>query len=201
MSKNCGLETFSPWDFLKHGGHEGSGYSAVWKVLNGCLFKLQASAAARCLGWQITHFILKHPWKKAASRALGLRHGLEVVMDGASDVTASRSRTPCVQTLQILKPWWRREKTQNDVRGQSGRRGASTSLGNISNLFLFYVWGGVLRGVGWVLVGLSGDAAIINRQSEGRASVHKSIAESSEIIGADFSPEGEDYLCSPVVRK
>lgn len=60
---------------------------------------------------------------------------------------------------------------------------------------------GVLSGVGWIPVGLSGDAAIINRQSEVRASVHKGIAESSEIIGADFSPQGEDYLCSPVVRK
>lgn len=60
---------------------------------------------------------------------------------------------------------------------------------------------GVLSGVGWIPVGLSRDAAIINRQSEGRASVHKGIAESSEIIGSDFSPEGEDYLCSPVVRK
>lgn len=59
--KNCSLETFSPRDFLKHGGHEGSGYSAVWKVLNGCLFKLQASVAAWCLGWQITHFSLKGP--------------------------------------------------------------------------------------------------------------------------------------------
>lgn len=27
--KNDGAETFSPGDFLRHGGHEGSGYSAV----------------------------------------------------------------------------------------------------------------------------------------------------------------------------
>lgn len=48
----------------------------------------------------------------------------------------------------------------------------------------------MLRGVGWIPVGLSGDAAIINRQSEGRASVHKGMAERSEIIEADSSPGG-----------
>lgn len=64
VKKNDGAETFSPRDFLRHGGHEGSGYSAVWKVWNGCLFKLQACVAARCLGWQITHFSLKRLQKK-----------------------------------------------------------------------------------------------------------------------------------------
>lgn len=29
QKKNDGAETFSPGDFLRHGGHEGSGYSAV----------------------------------------------------------------------------------------------------------------------------------------------------------------------------
>lgn len=29
VKKNDGAETFSPGDFLRHGGHEGSGISAV----------------------------------------------------------------------------------------------------------------------------------------------------------------------------
>lgn len=112
-----------------------------------------------------------------------------------------RANSAAFQNL-VEEHFWE-EKTEWCQRPEEVREvgGPLKGLGNISNLFLFYVWGWVLRGVGWIPVGLSGDAAIINRQSEGRASVHKGIAESSEIIGADFSPEGEDYLCSPVVRK
>lgn len=211
VKRNDGAETFSPGDFLRHGGHEGSGYSAVWKVLNGCLFKLQACAAAWCLGWQITHSSLKRLRKKKASRASALRHGQKVVMDGASDVTASRSGARCcvsVQTLATLRTSVAvhfREKIHNDVTGGGVEGGKSLhKVLAIFPIFLFYFifevgcWGG---GVGWIPVGLSGDAAIINRQSEGRASVHKGMAERSEIIEADSSPGGEDYLCSPLVRK
>lgn len=67
--------------------------------------------------------------KKKASRASALRHGLKVVMDGASDVTASRSRARrcvSVQTLQHWKPQWRcisgRKYTMMSRVGGGGRQ-------------------------------------------------------------------------------